>query len=291
MNELRLKELKQIELERGSKVMVLAASMLDAEILPNLYEILLDVGKTERLDVVLYGRGGEINATRRIALLLHQFAEKLCFIVPYHCQSSFTVLSLSGHELIAGDLAGFSPIDPRMNAVGEGVGVDVLDSENIRLFNEMGREWFQLDIEQEETRMQLLASVASSIFPTTLTSLYRSGLELQQIASELLSFQLPEATPDQKSDIINQLLYEYHSHSYAITREELHQLGLKIKREVSIENLAWKIAKELNRVMGGGVRKTPDDPRIDVLLATSKVAYLRQRHVDRIAPVWEEIKL
>lgn len=293
MNELHLQEVKHLERERESKALVLAASVLDAEILPKLYELLLDMGKTERLDVVLYGRGGEINATRRIALLLHEFAEKLCFIVPYHCQSSFTVLALSGHELIASNMASFSPIDPRMNAVDPSgsEGGDVLDSENVRLFNEMCRDWFKLDIEQEETRMQLLASVASSIFPTTLTSLYRAGLELQQIATELLTFQLPKATSEQKSDIINQLIYGYHSHSYAITREELDKIGLNIKRDASAEVLGWQIAKELNHVMGGGVRKSPEEPRNDVLLASSDSAYVRQRHLDKIAPVWEEIKL
>ncbi len=293
LKELRLQELKHLERERKSKVLVLAASVLDSEILPHLYEVLRDIGKTARLDVVLYGRGGEINAARRIALLLHEFTEKLCFLVPYHCQSSFTVLTLAGHEVIASDLATFSPIDPRLNAIeaSDSDGIQVLDSENIRLFNEMCKNWFQLDIEQEEVRMQLLASVASSIFPTTLTSLYRSTLELQHIAEELLRFQLPKESIQHRSDIVNQLLFGYHSHSYAITRADLLQIGLNVKRNETVEAMAWQIAKELNTVIGGGVRKTPQDPRNDVLLATSNYAYVRQKYMDVISPSWQEIKL
>ncbi len=293
LNELRLQELKHIERERKSKVLVLAASVLDADILPHLYELLMGIERTERLDVVLYGRGGEINAARRIGLLLHEFTEHLCFLVPYHCQSSFTVLTLSGHEVIASDLATFSPIDPRLNAMdaNEEGGIQELDSENIRLFNDMCKNWFDLDIQQEEIRMQLFASVASSIFPTTLTSLYRSTLELQHIAKELLAFQLPKESVEYRSDIVKQLLFGYHSHSYAITRADLKQLGLKVKRDKTVEAMAWQVAKTLNGAIGGGVRRTPQDPRNDVLLATSGHALVRQRHMDSIAPIWQEITL
>lgn len=293
LKELRLQDVKHLERERKSKVLVLAASVLDSEFLPQLYDVLKEIGKTERLDVVLYGRGGEINAARRIALLLHEFTENLCFIVPYHCQSSCTVLMLSGHEVIASDLATFSPIDPRLNAIdtGEEGGIQELDSENIRLFNEMCKNWFDLDVQQEDVRMQLLASVASSIFPTTLTSLYRSTLELQGIADELLSFQLPNETAEHRSKIVNKLLFGYHSHSYAITRADLIQIGLKVKRNETVEDMAWQVAKELNAVIGGGVRQTPQDPRNDVLLATSNHAYVRQRHIEVMSPVWQEIKL
>ena len=293
LKELPLREVKQLEIERDSKVLVLAASVLDTEILPHLYELLRDIGKSERLDVVLYGRGGEINAARRIGLLLHDFARHLCFLVPYHCQSSFTVLSLAGHEVIASDLAAFSPIDPRLNAIDANgsEGGDVLDSENVRLFADMCKHWFELDINQEEIRMQLLASVASSIFPTTLTSLYRSPLELKSIATELIRMQLPNTSSENRSDIVDQLLFGYHSHSYTITRQDMAEMGLNIIRDEKSETLAWQIAKVLNAVIGGGVRQTPQDPRNDVLLASSEYAYVRQRHIDTIAPQWQEIKL
>lgn len=293
LKELCLQDVKHLEHKRKSKVLVLAVSVLDSEFLPQLYEVLRDIGKTERLDVVLYGRGGEINTARRIALLLHEFTENLCFIVPYHCQSSCTVLTLSGHEVIASDLATFSPIDPRLNTIdASGTdGIQELDSENIRLFNEMCKNWFDVDIQQEETRMQLLASVASSIFPTTLTSLYRSTLELKSIAEELLTFQLPNESVQRRADIVNQLLFGYHSHSYAITRTDLLQIGLKVSRDETVEGMAWQIAKELNAIIGGGVRQTPQDPRNDVLLATSSYALVRQRHIDVMSPTWQEIKL
>ncbi|HAA15621.1 MAG TPA: hypothetical protein DCE41_29495 [Cytophagales bacterium] len=293
LNELRLPMLAELERERNSKVLVLAASMLDSEFLPQLYEVLLEIGKTERLDVVLYGRGGEINAARRIGLLLHEFTKHLSFVVPYHCQSACTALALAGHEVIASDLASFSPIDPRLQTVdGDGPNsIHEMDSESVRLFNEMCKAWFHLDIQQEEIRMQLLASVGSSIFPTTLTALYRANLEMKDISEELLAFQLPQETAQRRSEIVHQLMHGYHSHSYAITRANLEQMGLRVKRDEKVEALAWQVGKALTNFIGGQVRQTPQDPKNDVLLATASMGHVRQRHLERIAHTWLEIKL
>ena len=293
VNELRLPVLKELEGARKSKVLVLAASVLEPEFLPHLYEMLQEIGKTERLDVILYGRGGEINATRQIALLLHEFTDRLSFLVPYHCQSACTALALAGHEVIASDLATFSPIDPRLQALDEdgAGGMQPMDSENVRLFNEMCQAWFGLDVQQEDIRMQLLASVGSSIFPTTLTSLYRATLEMKDIAEELLALQMPEASPQQRSEIVHTLMHGYHSHTYALTRANLQKLGLRVGRDEKAEAMAWQVAKVLNNLIGGGVRQSPQDPRNDVLLATSSKAYVRQRNFDTIAPIWHEITL
>ena len=293
VNELRLPELQALEEQRNSKVLVLAASMLEPEFLPQLYEALLAIGKTERLDVILYGRGGEINAARRIGLLLHEFTQHLSFLVPYHCQSACTALVLAGHEVIASDLATFSPIDPRLQTLegGDASSMHEMDSESVRRFNEMCHEWFGVDVEQMDVRMQLLASVGSSIFPTTLTALYRATLEMQAIAEELLAYQLPQATPGERAKIVHQLMYGYHSHSYAITRANLQNLGLRVSRDEAVEGLVWQVGKVLNSVIGGEVRQTPQDPRNDVLLASASTAYVRQRYLERIAPSWQEIKL
>ena len=293
IQELRLPAIKELEHERNCKVLVLAASVLELEFLPNLYEVLQEIGKTERLDVLLYGRGGEINAARRIGLLLHEFTDHLSFLVPYHCQSACTVLALAGHEIIVSDLASFSPIDPRLEVVDEGnaSGMHEMDSESVRLFSEMCHKWFEVDTAQQEIRMQLLASVGSSIFPTTLTSLYRASLEMQAIAEELLAYQLPQESASRRSEIVHQLMHGYHSHSYAITRAEMQQMGLNIQRNEPVEQLAWQVGKVLNSVMGGAVRQKPEDPRNDVLLASASTAYVRQRFRDRMAPAWQEINL
>lgn len=288
LEHLDFPEIEQIEQIRRSRVLILAASMLELEFLPELFELLKYEERSARIDVVLYGRGGEINAARRIALLLHAHCEQLSFIVPYHCQSACTALALSGKEILPGELALFSPIDPRLNAedAENNDGPGALASEDVRLFYNMSKDWFGLD--GQEIREQLLAALASSIFPTTLTSLYRSTLEIKQIATELLTFQLPGQSQC-VHEIVEQLVNGYHSHSYALTAGELASLGLNIIENKPVARAAWDIALKLNALLGGGARKSPQDPRNDVLLASRKKIMVRKRTPGMIAPEWAKL--
>ena len=279
-------QIHEIEQLRQSKVIVLATSMLEMEFLPELYDMLLAMGHSEQLDVVLYGRGGEVNAARKIALLLHKFTDQLTFIVPHHCASACTILALSGAQIIASDMAIFSPIDPRLNAdsSSSSEAPSAMASEDIRLFCRMSEDWFNL--KGEQVRGELLSALAASIFPTTLTSLYRSTLETKDIALQMLALQHSSLSEQQREQIAVKLLSGYHSHSYAIEAQELKALGLNIHQDSQIEQLAWSIATEIRQTLGGGVRKTPMDPRIDVIFANASEIALRQRYPQTIAPSW-----
>jgi len=276
-----------LQAARGRRTLLLAASSLDLELLPELYSSLEQVGRGE-LDVVLYGRGGEINAARRIALLLRKYATKLCFIVPHHCQSSYTALALSGDKIVGGDLAMFSPIDPRLNA-SQSTDEDspsALASEDIRVFREMGEDWFGVD---KQGCVQLLEYLAASIFPTTLTSLYRSTREVKSIGEELIGFQLPQTSIEDRAAIVDQLLFGYHSHSFSLTINDLHQLGLNVSRDAEAEALAWKIAQQLPQIVGGGARQSPQESRTDVLIGSVDELRVRQWVPGAMGPVWTSL--
>ena len=191
--------LRALELARDSRAIVLAASHLDMELLPALYELCQGIGRVPRLDVVLHGRGGIVNAARRIALVLRQHARHLSFIVPFHCESAATLLALGADEIIAGDLALFSPIDPQLDGAEGGA----LSSLDIKRFGDMARQWFGVDA--SEARQQSLALLCGSIFPPSLTAFYRTTLELAQIGEELLAWQLPDATQEARRAIVEQL--------------------------------------------------------------------------------------
>ncbi|WP_037459573.1 SDH family Clp fold serine proteinase [Shewanella sp. HN-41] len=283
-------DIKRLESQRDSKVLVLAASQLDIELLPALYNSLQQLGHVRRLDVVLYGRGGIVNAVRRIALLLREFCDTLCFIVPHHCESAATLLCLSGHEIIAGPLAIFSPIDPALQA-GASNHEEVpssLSSQDVRLFSQMMRDWFKLD--DDEVKAQSASHLCNSIFPTTLTSFYRSTLELQQIGEQLLAFQLPEQEQGIRSKLVEQLQYGYHSHTYAITREELAQLGLKMKQAPLVDATAWKIAEQIRAKLGPGACESLDAGWCDAIIATANETRGRWCHPERPSPCWKIVR-
>lgn len=274
-----LRHIARLERARNSTVLVLAASHLDFELLPALYEQCRALGKAERLDVVLHGRGGVVNAARRIALLLRGHAARLGFIVPYHCQSAATLLTLCADEIVAGELALFSPIDPLLGGA-DGSTFSGLD---IKQFGDMAANWFGLD--QEQARSESLALLCNSIFPPSLTAFYRSNLEIEQIAHELLASRIDAAGRDD-ARLVRQLMAGYHSHNYAITGLELAALGLPLRRDAEAEAVAWEISTLLQDTVGGAQRASEDAPWFDALLATRDGVQLRRRHASALAPAW-----
>lgn len=279
-----LEPIKQIEALRESKVLVFAASHLELELLPNLYEQLTGYGKVEKLDVVLHCRGGEVNAARRIALLLRDFCEQLSFIVPYYCQSSGTVLTLAADEIIAGELAIFSPIDPHLYGESASENASSISCQDIRVIGQMSQDWFGIDA--EEAKQQSLALLCDNIFPPTLTAFYRTTLELQAIAEQLLQYQLPELGSEDRLAMIKQLLYGYHSHTYAITAAEMKSIGFKCQNHEQVLKLAWKISQQIQQTVGGGLRTASSDPWHDAWLVSSLGQQLRCRQSEQFMPQW-----
>jgi hypothetical protein len=280
-------QIKKLEALRSSRVLIMAATHLEIEILPMLYEQLREIGKVERLDVILQCRGGVVNGARRIALLLRQFTDQLCFIVPHYCESSCTILTLAANEIIAGDLAIFSPVDPHLHG-GDGQNdVSTFSCMDIKSFGQMSKDWF--GISSDDVRMQSLSLLCNSIFPPTLTAFYRTTLELQQIGEELLMYQLPEKSEEFRRGIINKLMFGYHSHNYAITRFEMEAIGLNLRREPEVEQLAWEVSKVLQAMVGRGLGQSDDDSWNDVLLASTDSMKVRQKQVGGFIPRWEEV--
>ncbi len=280
------RHIEELEARRDSTVLVFAASHLEVDLLPELYDTLRGLGRPARLDVVFYCKGGVVNAARRIALLLHELTGHLAFIVPHRCESAGTITALAARELIAGPVAVFSPVDPLLQASsGQAEGPASISSEDVRLFSQMAGDWFGL--EEGEAKRQAMSVLFENIFPTTLTSFYRSILEARAICAELLSLHKDHLPEEQRARIADQLLFGHHSHSYALTRDDLAALGLPIRRDAPAEDLAWEIARGLRASLGGGVRTSVEEDWSDAFLAPRQGARRRRRGQGGLEPKWE----
>ncbi len=275
-----------LEAHTGAKTLVFGASNIEIDLLAPLYEALRRFGRVPALDVVVYLRGGEVNAARRLALLLHEFTDRLRFIVPHHCESSGTLMSLAAREIVAGSLAIFSPIDPHLTgAESNGNSPSTLSSQDIRLFAKMSQEWFGLD--SEEARAKSLPLLCDNIFPTTLTSFYRSTQEQEAIGEELLALHMPASAAETRSAIVRKLLYDFHSHNFALTGDDMRKLGLPVIRDAAIEEIAWDIVCNVRRLIGPESRASLQGDWRDAIIASAEATSLRRRSRDAPAGVWE----
>lgn len=280
--------LQAIGARRQSQVLVLAASNLEMDFLPPLYDSLCGIGRVERLDVVISCRGGEVGAARRIALLLHDFAEHLAFLVPHHCESAGTIMALAAHEIVAGPVAIFSPVDPQLHG-GPGDGPPAVSIQDVRLFADMARDWFGFD--EVDARGRALSTLSESFFPTTLTAFYRSTLESQAICEQMVALGQRGLSDEGRAAIVRQLMFGYHSHGYALTRGDLETVGLPIRHDPLTEDLAWSISRALAGQVGGGTRRTPTDDWRDAAVLTQAGGQCRRRTPANGATIWEPAEI
>lgn len=273
-----------IEANRDSRVVVLAASNLDLELLPMLFETLHATGDVPRLDVLLHVRGGAIDAARRIGLLLASASEQLGVIVPFYCQSAGTIVALAAQEIVAGPLAIFSPIDPQLQAaVGDGIGA--LSSEDIRRYPEMARAWF--DQEGPQAASEAFTALSHALFPPTLTAFYRADEEVAIICRELLALHMEGERARLIEPLVAKLMHGFPSHTFPLSGHDLAALGLPIARHGATEASAEVISRMLRSSVGGGARAGEQDDWFDACIATRDSCQLRRIGPGLMMPVWE----
>ena len=284
LSRAEFEQLRLLEGDNQERALVLGASQLDIELLPVLYDTLCGIGHVPCLNVIVYCRGGEVNVARRIALLMHEFTERLRFIVPYHCESAATVMVLAAHEIVAGPLAIFSPIDPHLNGSDpEGV-VTALSAQDIRMFSTMAQNWFGLN--DHQARERALSLLCDSIAPASLTAFYRSALGVCQIGEEMLALHLSHLPAAQRTAIVEALAFGYHSHDYALNGSDLARLGLPVCRDPILEAAAWSVVGELRTRIGPETRKTSERGWCDALIATCEGGQVRTRQQEALPGDW-----
>lgn len=283
------REIQELEERTQGRVLVFAASNLDINLLPPVYDALRNIGHSERLSVVVYCRGGAVNAARRLALLLHEHTDHLAFIVPHFCESAGTVMALAAREIIAGPLAIFSPIDPHLTASNsaQDSAPPALSAQDVRLFWRMAQEWFGLD--EQAAKDRALPLLCDNIFPTTLTSFHRCTQELQLIGNTLLGLHMRDSSDMFRKQIVDTLLFDYHSHTYALTGEDMLRIGLPVRRDAGIEASAWSLADAIRAHMGPESRESFEHDGYDALLVTRAGGQRRRRRPDAPTGVWERI--
>lgn len=287
--------LRALEALRPGRMLALSASRLDIDLLPPLYEALRALGPAERLNVLVQCRGGEANAARRIALLLHAFARRLTLLVPHRCESAGTVLALAAHEIVAGPRAVFSPIGPHFGPhFGPRFRGEDVDAGPAPMSSEDFRECWRRRCDgfgpaRSEAREKALQRLCDGVFPTTLTAVHRSTRELERIGGELLSLPLGARPRATRAEIVSTLLYGFDSPTCALSADDLRRIGLPVVRDPALEGPAWDAGCALRRLADPESRRDEDDLWHDAVIATAESAQRRLHRREAPAGRWEPL--
>jgi len=260
--DFRISKIKEIEEKRGSRVICCIngdrqsrfpisgmTTQISGEPHLNLYEHLLKIGKTEKIDLVLYTRGGSIDAVWPMVNLIREFCNYFSVLVPFRAHSAGTLICLGANEIKMTKLAEFSPIDPttgnQFNPVDEinpksRKGISV---EDVISFRDLAKEDFK--IKKEENIAHVFKFLTDKIEPLALGNVKRVHKLIRRLAKELLKLHFDESNNSKKIDsIIKVLTEDLYSHVHYINRREaIKILGPEIVKFCSDdeEKVLWEL--------------------------------------------------
>lgn len=123
MNIKRLENYTSLEKSRNSKLLVYITgdrqgmeTQIAADTLDYFSEHLDKIGKTNKISLLLYTRGGDTMVAYSLVNLIRQFCKEFEIIIPSKARSSGTIISLGADNIIMTKQATLGPIDPSLNS-------------------------------------------------------------------------------------------------------------------------------------------------------------------------------
>lgn len=242
--------INQIQSIRDSKVIAYITgdrqpigSIIAEDAVRPLYEHLLSIGKSEKIDLILYSRGGDVSTPWRIVSMFREFCDEFSILVPYKAHSAATLISLGADKIIMGKKAELSPIDPtlRKMTIGEITSPpQEISVEDVNSYISFIRE--RANINDQSALAQMVSILANNLAPLTLGSVYRQNSHIRLVARKLLTSRKEKLDESKINSIIETLTEKIYSHGHAIGRKEAQEIGLPIEMsEESLENALWSL--------------------------------------------------
>jgi Serine dehydrogenase proteinase len=232
----RLDLIKKIEGARSSRLLVAIwgdRQNLPTQIAPDAHAVffkhLENIGKVDKLDVLLYTPGGHTLAAWGLANLVREYCDKLGVLIPHRALSSGTLFTLAADEIIMSRLGQLSPIDPSVTTpLGPTVQVPTQPGQSqvvpVNVEDAMG--FIELatkaaGLKEERSILAVFDRLSSQVHPLALGAVYRSREQIVALADRLLSFHMKDEEQKEDRDrIVTRLTRELGSHDYLIGRSE-----------------------------------------------------------------------
>jgi len=208
----RLKLMRQLEQERGSRVITLIHRQETMALLGFPLYRYIDIDDSEEvlraikltddevpLDLILHTPGGLVLASEQIAHALCRHPAKVTIFVPHYAMSGGTLLALAADEIVMDENAVLGPVDPQL---GEYPAASILKVVE------------QKSIDEIDDKTLILADVARK-------AVAQVKARAQAILSEHLA-------PERAEELAQVLSEGRWTHDYPFTVEEAQELGLPV---------------------------------------------------------------
>jgi hypothetical protein len=290
MNKVRLENYSNLEKSRNSKLLVYITgdrqgmeTQIATDQLDYFSEHLDKIGKTNKISLLLYTRGGDTMAAYSLVNLIRQFCVEFEIIIPSKARSSGTIISLGADNIIMTKQATLGPIDPSLNGplnpqnpfFPENPQARMpVSVESIQGFFDLAKN--ELKLNDEANLKDVLLSLSEKVHPLVLGNVYRTRTQIQMVARKLLQKQLGAESGEKIDKIIAFLCSDSGSHDYAIYRNEARdELGLAIEKpDDELYNLIKLIFEDIKQEL-----QLVEPFNLDLILGTQNDASYKCRRV------------
>lgn len=191
------------------------------------------------LDVIIHTYGGVPQVGYLLAQVIHDFADKITFLVPEYSFSAGTVLCLSGNDIKLADHALLSPIDITIHEIKKS-GTTVTELVSVDYFMQFAedcRKTIQKMLNDHEleatTRVEsdLLVELVKQVGALQVGEYYRLRKFSEKYALKLLKDYMFADKLDAEhlaEHVVQKLLFEYPSHSFVMDYHICRDLGIPV---------------------------------------------------------------
>lgn len=244
--------IEELERERESRIVCYATSdrkgqetQIGNDALPVLYEHLAGIGKVDKLDLLIYSRGGDTLTGFTLANSLREFGTHVAVLVPFRANSCATLIALGADVIVMGPFGELSPIDPSITTP-HGPSIDQggqqtflpVSVEDVANYFALARK--EAGLTEPEHMAQVFSHLSQRVSPLALGAVYRAREQIGMLADKLLSLHM--SSQEQRDRISKVLTRELLSHDYTIGRREAKSIGIPVVDAGATEgNLMWEI--------------------------------------------------
>ena len=258
--ERRLALIHQIQAIRNSNVVCYVTGdreNVNTRIAPDVirvfYRHLEALGPSQRIDLFLYTRGGDVLTPWRLVNLIREYTDDFCLLVPFRAYSAGTLIGLGASKIIMGKMGELGPIDPSVanafnpqdpnNPVAK-IPVSVEDvSSFITLAVEIGQ------LKGQEQLESVFTHLANSVHPLALGNVQRNYALIRSIARKLLRMHMSADEDQLIRDIVNNLTEKLYAHNHMISRREAkNEIKLAVENpSLPLERTMWALYEEYEK--------------------------------------------
>ncbi len=258
----RVELIQRIQELRGSKVLVyftgdrhqLPSQIAEDAVLPlykHLLALIASEPKTEKMDLFLYTRGGDVSVPWRVVTMIREFCNEFSVLIPYKAHSAGTMIALGADRMVMGKKAELSPIDPSLVRAANREATappSEISVEDVSSYISFMRE--RANITDQSALAQVVSQLANHLTPLTLGSVNRQHSHIRLVARKLIMSRKEKIEESRVGNIIESLTEKMYSHGHAIGRSEAMDLGLSVdKPNEDLEMLIWNLYQEYEQML------------------------------------------